>query len=473
VDDVSKIQQQLLQQNDPETIQQIQAMAHAAAKLMLTSESGGVNFNSDISYAGGAHSPTHGGSQAHSHRAHSALATTSSSAALHGDDDEDDDDLAQGAGGKKKKRGMHASASEAILRPGASSAQQERKLNSVASSPDLYEGVEEKTQSSPKKQLVPITQKGKSGPVSHGLSASNSTPALHNSHSNRTLGPLRPSTALTVALAQSQKSKARHDMSRTETLDGVAIPDSPNANGVGSDQHQAMVEYNPNLLASTTAMTVAFQPLAPRMAFAEQTVKALTWVKNMVAVNPDEANVVNYSVLRLQKQFNTLIAERNSRQTQLENLKNALVLCRPSADEEELNKAAAERIKQLNMKLVTLNTRLMEAEENKRNYELYIIRMKEEDLQLSKQIEHLRQLVTEYDRLLSKVERMSARVLAQKGEISEELSHFQVDISEFIEFADKTVTNYRDMLNNNFKKNQRMDTEMEKKLDANIDASRS
>ena len=45
------------------------------------------------------------------------------------------------------------------------------------------------------------------------------------------------------------------------------------------------------------------------------------------------------------------------------------------------------------LQLVTLNTRLVEAEENKKNYELYILRMKEEDVQLSKQIDHLRNLV--------------------------------------------------------------------------------
>src|SRR6185312_13239483 len=137
---------------------------------------------------------------------------------------------------------------------------------------------------------------------------------------------------------------------------------------------------------------------------------------------------VNYNVLRLQKQYNGLKATREVRQAHLDNIKGQLALTKPSAEEEESGKVSQERIKQLNMKLVTLNTRLMEAEENRRNYELYIIRMKEEDLQLSKQIEHLRQLVTEYDRLLSKVERMSQRVVSQKGEINEELQRFQEDI---------------------------------------------
>src|SRR6201999_104971 len=133
----------------------------------------------------------------------------------------------------------------------------------------------------------------------------------------------------------------------------------------------------------------------------------------------------------VKKNYNALKAERQRLEKHHRAITHELSLCQPNHEEQQSATIAAEQLKSLNMKLVTLNTRLMEAEENKKNYELYIIRMKEEDLQLSKQIEHLRQLVTEYDRLLSKVERMSQRVVSQKGEINEELTRFQDDINEF------------------------------------------
>lgn len=484
VEDVARSQEEALYRGDPETLAQIQAMSQAAAKLMLTSESGsssstGVAWD-DATFQH--HAATSGASQfdppsnAHSHRAPHP-----------GHSDEDEDDMSPAP----MKRTLGASASEAVL-PGGGGNINNRTLSNVASSPDLiYAGghdSEEKTQSSSplksKHQLVPVKDPHRR-PASQGigLANSNSTPSLHHGPTTaHKLGPLRPSTALNVAYQQSQKHKARHDLSRTQhdpsAYDSSLVaPDSPTGGGgLGVDAQTALIEFNPNLSSSASggaAGAGAFQPLAPRMAFAEQTVKALTWVKNMVAVNPNSANVVNYNVLRLQKQFNALKAERSARATKLESLKDALILTRPSPDEEEQNKAAAERIKQLNMRLVTLNTRLMEAEENKRNYELYIIRMKEEDLQLSKQIEHLRQLVTEYDRLLAKVERMSERVAGQRGEITDELERFKEDIDDFVKFADVTVTNYRMMLNDNFRKNQRLDNEMERKLDATFDARSS
>merc|ERR1712179_751893 len=103
------------------------------------------------------------------------------------------------------------------------------------------------------------------------------------------------------------------------------------------------------------------------------------------------------------------------------------------------------------MKLVTLNTRLGEAEENKKNYELYIIRMKEEDVQLSKQIDHLRQLVTEYDRLLTKMERMNTKVESQKTDLEQEIERFHEDIEGFAEFAELQLRKYKGIVDSNVK----------------------
>ena len=515
VDDVRNTQEELLARNDPDAIAQVNAMAAAAAKVMLTSSDytsgqqqndhlfgntsggGGGSMYSTSNSGGFGSLPAPDASQS---AAQSQRAAASSASGQPEEEEEEEGDV-EGANGARSSGGsgsggassggkkmLGASASEAVLRPAgpsSSSGQSARSLNNVASSPDLlYDEEETKQQSAlpPKShKLASLKHRPASSSElapSSSMAASASSPSLLHA-SSKQLAPLRPSTALTVALHHSQKHKQKHDLSRTDYLDssshgGAAMqqqPDSPSHEHTSLHHtQQALAELNPS---AASASASAFQPLAPRMAFAEQTVKALTWVKSMVAVNPNSASVVNYNVIRLQKQFNALKAVKDSRTIQLEQLKSQLALCKPSADEEEGNKQAAERIKQLNMKLVTLNTRLMEAEENKRNYELYIIRMKEEDLQLSKQIEHLRQLVTEYDRLLSKVERMSQRVIGQKGEISEELSHFQADIAEFVAFADSTVIGYRTMLNNNFRKNQRMDSELERKLETNFDASRS
>ena len=55
------------------------------------------------------------------------------------------------------------------------------------------------------------------------------------------------------------------------------------------------------------------------------------------------------------------------------------------------------------MKLVTLETRLIEADENKKNYQLYLIRMKEQDNLLNKKIDELRSISENYDRIMVKL----------------------------------------------------------------------
>lgn len=503
VEDVRNTQEDLLARNDPDAIAQVNAMAAAAAKLMLSSSDNGYmaqqqqqqnehmfgsgNNNNTMRALPAPQTDANGSSSSRGQQSQRASAMAAGGV----EEEEEEEGDIEGATGarsstnsKKNNNLLGSSASEAVIRGGTTSA---RSLNNVASSPDLlYE--EETKQQQPKNTNKLASLKHRPTTIQNDsqqqstLGTSSSTPSLHTtipSHNNKQLAPLRPSTALTVIPSSSQhhnQKSSKTNLSRTDYLDGGSNhqqqqqPDSPGHEHTSLHHtQQALIEFN----STSSNQNPSFQPLAPRVAFAERTGKALNWVKDLIAIQPNSASVVNYNVIRLQKQFNALKAIKDSRTIQLEGLKSQLALCKPSADEEEGNKQAAERIKQLNMKLVTLNTRLMEAEENKRNYELYIIRMKEEDLQLSKQIEHLRQLVTEYDRLLSKVERMSQRVIGQKGEISEELSHFQADIAEFVSFADSTVTGYRTMLNNNFRKNQRMDSELERKMETNFDASRS
>lgn len=460
VEDVARVQEDLLSKGDPDAIATVSAMAAAAQKLILppgggaaAGEQAGVQFESG--------QQTMPPSAAHSHRSMRAEDDDEQHAAQHDEDP---------ARRRPHKRAMGGSVSEAVL-PRA----HERGLSNVASSPDLLyeEEAKQNASATPAKkhgQLVALSNKPRPHTQGPSMSASHSTPSLFASPSSNRLAPLhRPHTALT---AVKPPRSARHDLSRTEHLDshGLDSPHGGEHGGAGGGGGGQLVEFHASPSSSGSG---AFQPLVPRMAFMEQTSKALTWVKNLVAVSEDSAHTVNYNVLRLQKQFNTMRAQRAQRAQKLDSLKGQLALCRPSPEEEELNNKAADRIKQLNMRLVTLNTRLMEAEENKRNYELYIIRMKEEDLQLSKQIEHLRQLVTEYDRLLAKVARMSQRVQGQKSEVSEELARFQSDISEFVDFADRTVHAYRSMLQTNFRKNQKLDSEMERKQENGAEASRN
>lgn len=113
------------------------------------------------------------------------------------------------------------------------------------------------------------------------------------------------------------------------------------------------------------------------MNFIEKTTSTLARVKKFLQTGALKPTVVTVQdVFSSKKEYNELRAQARQRSEHLEGLRNAYVFMRPT--EEDIHRSTGNqlRIKELNMKLVTLNTRLMEADENKKNYELYIIRMK-------------------------------------------------------------------------------------------------
>lgn len=209
----------------------------------------------------------------------------------------------------------------------------------------------------------------------------------------------------------------------------------------------AMEDASPNHTQSASEL-MAFQPLVPRMAFMEKTTATLQKVKKSLQSGQMKlgSSPSTQELFVAKKQYNELRSVAKHKAKLLESLRNAYLFMRPTEEDNERVKANLERIRDLNMKLVTLNTRLMEADENKKNYELYIIRMKEEDVQLSKQIDHLRHLVVEYDRLLAKMDKMNSRVSNQKKEIDEEIVRFQSDIQDFARFAREQLQRYQEMI---------------------------
>eukprot|EP01006_Ploeotia_vitrea_P039757 TRINITY_DN66376_c13_g11_i1.p1 TRINITY_DN66376_c13_g11~~TRINITY_DN66376_c13_g11_i1.p1 ORF type:complete len:956 (-),score=570.67 TRINITY_DN66376_c13_g11_i1:52-2685(-) len=223
---------------------------------------------------------------------------------------------------------------------------------------------------------------------------------------------------------------------------------------------------------STQEQMLTFQPMVHRMNFIEKTTNALSRVKKYLQSGGlKQQPSSNQSLFALKKQFNTLKAEVKEKTRLLSQLRNAYAFMRPT--EEDTNRSLHHqlRIKELNMKLVTLNTRLMEADENKKNYALYIIRMKEEDVQLSKQSDRLRNLVVEYDRLLAKMNKVNSRITRQKKQIDQEIVKFRRDIDEFASFAKEQLRDYERIMNRNLT-NQRMQQKFAMIRDTKIDEKR-
>lgn len=115
------------------------------------------------------------------------------------------------------------------------------------------------------------------------------------------------------------------------------------------------------------------------------------------------------------------------------------------------------------MKLLTLNTRQVEAEENKKNYELNILRMKDERLELSKKIESLRGLLAEHERLFGKVSAMSERVLAEKNAVDAEIVKFKQDMDGFRQFFAFQLKSYHQILINKISNSREQERKIREK----------
>lgn len=241
-----------------------------------------------------------------------------------------------------------------------------------------------------------------------GLNPSASSPALIKSNHSP------PSTANSNVFRslpnQSNKKKltALRPASAVNTIPAINNNNNSNSNDPILSarsllsKSQSLPSLDPSSSSSSSLVTTSgypintsnignnFSPLGPRIAFMEQSVKQFSRVKNFVSTQPfDPQPSFTAHILKLKQHYNNLKNHRNDLEKECGKLQNDFRSVKPSVEEVGTTNTLMETTKNLNMKLVTLNTRLMEAEENKKNYELYIIRMKEEDLQLSKQIDYL------------------------------------------------------------------------------------
>jgi len=201
-----------------------------------------------------------------------------------------------------------------------------------------------------------------------------------------------------------------------------------------------------------------YQPLMPRISFLETTSKALQEVKKQTDLFKNGSSLVKPDVRSFQrdlfeqkKEFNRLCEVNKNLTAKMKKKSRELSFMKPSDEDmaqESLNKTILDDLK---MKLVTKDTQLMETEENRSNYNLYIIRMKEENLVISKSIDHLRTMVREYDRLISKLSKVCTRVNGQRNHIQDEIANFSKDIRDFSSFAGGQLNRYRQMINSTVK----------------------
>mmetsp|Transcript_37681 Transcript_37681/g.72521 ORF Transcript_37681/g.72521 Transcript_37681/m.72521 type:complete len:630 (-) Transcript_37681:23-1912(-) len=217
-----------------------------------------------------------------------------------------------------------------------------------------------------------------------------------------------------------------------------------------------------------------FQPLMPRIGFMETTQKSLMEVKkqtekfknNGLSVAKPDVKLFLRELFEQKKEYNKLCEHNKQLMMKHAKISRELSFMRPTDDDLNQKKRNQKILDDLQMKLVTKGTQLMETEENRANYNLYIIRMKEENLLISKQNDYLRHTKSEYERLVSKLLKVQQRVKGQKEHIEGECVNFGTDIRNFEAFTKKQLMRYQQMMNSTIKakkKQQQSQIERENK----------
>lgn len=272
---------------------------------------------------------------------------------------------------------------------------------------------------------------------------------------------------------QHQPPSSRHQNflsteSRSELELNVRKVHNHNRDHSYMDSARSSVDGDRTERASTALVDLdnqaTFYPLAARVQFFERSRVVLERVKTSLqapAITNNRPQLMK-NVFQLKKENNLLLNQKRKKAAKLKKLQREFNLLYLTNDELKVAEGKQARIKDLKMKLVTLNTRLMEAEENKRNYELYILRMKEEDVQLSKQIDEMRQGVMELDRAVKKKAKRNQSVVQSKIQLDEEIVSFNADIDEFSEFAGNQLSKYKRLIVNNISNTKKAEDQLKR-----------
>jgi hypothetical protein len=228
---------------------------------------------------------------------------------------------------------------------------------------------------------------------------------------------------------------------------GVRLPKvSKKANfaqtqGFGADTTQPMGD---NDVASKAPLT--------RTMFLKETAQMVKRMKTVVASNGEtEGNRHLQQMMRLvydlRKEYDYLAnfsRQETKRTTALK--KDVESSSKSSEIDKTSNDDASEKLKDLEMRLNTVTIKISETSENRRNYELNIAHLKEEDFEHFNQLKALRKQNHDNNNFFKKMNELKGTAQEEKERAEAELAEFQHEISAYQKFVQEQLGQFEQIL---------------------------
>lgn len=165
------------------------------------------------------------------------------------------------------------------------------------------------------------------------------------------------------------------------------------------------------------------------------------------ATNQKELHRMIRMVFAYRKDYDSLKNMSNNFQKELDALLKEKELLRQSEhlSKENFN-ACYEQLKSLEMQLNTVTIKIAETSENRRNYELNIAHLKEEDFEHFNQLKALRKQNHDNNSFFKKMNEVKTQALEEKEKAEAELEEFKNEIQDYQKFVNQQLQQFESIL---------------------------
>lgn len=207
--------------------------------------------------------------------------------------------------------------------------------------------------------------------------------------------------------------------------------------------------------AAAPTQTIAGQESgAPftRTAFLKETAQMVRRMKAVVtekgeAENQKELQRMIRLVFNFRKDYDSLRNVSRNLSREVEALKKEQKLLTKSNQlSKDTYAQCYEQLKALEMQLNTVTIKISETSENRKNYELSIAHLKEEDFENFNQLKHLRKQNLDNSNFFKKMDEMKSQALEEKEKAEAELEEFRKEIQAYQKFVNQQLQQFESIL---------------------------
>lgn len=189
-----------------------------------------------------------------------------------------------------------------------------------------------------------------------------------------------------------------------------------------------------------------------RTAFLKETAQM---VRRMKAVVQDKGesqstrhlNQMMKFVFDFRKEYDQMRHEARNKQKRVDDMKKEFdLMTRSSELSKESHQDAYDKLKDLEMQLNTVTIKIAETSENRRNYELNIAHLKEEDFEHFNQLKALRKQNHDNNNFFKKMNELKVQALEEKEKAEAELAEFKAEIYSYQKFVQSQLAQFEQIL---------------------------